>query len=206
MNENQEIETHYQKYLESNLHHEAGQSLVPILYGHGLAIEAKALAAYLEQGSGTTCYLPGDLWSDRICVISDDPPSSPELGDLWFDPVELNLAVFVPNPMQQSHHVASWNSIHPVYVWQYRTFLKLVQLGKKIEIFGTPIDYLSPARIESQKSLEFITDIYHDEALAYSSWMRKSLCGQSALKASYQKSSRYGKAVRLWKAIELQLT
>jgi hypothetical protein len=189
MNENQEIETYYQKYLESNLHHEAGQSLVPILHGHGLEIEAKALAAYLEQGSGTTCYLPGDLWSDRICVISDDPPSSPELGDLWFDPVELSLAVFVPNLMQQSHHVAGWNSTHPVYVWQYRTFLRLMQIGKKTEIFETPHDYLSPARIELQKSLDFVVGVYHDEALAYSGWMGKSLCGQGDLKATKEQLS-----------------
>jgi hypothetical protein len=183
MNENRELETHYQAYLESNLHPQAGQSLVPILRNHGLEIEAQALAAYLEHGSDATCHLPGDLWSDRICTISNNPPIDSTLGDLWFDPTELTLAVFVPNQQGQSRHVAGWNSTHPVYVWQYRTFLKLVQMGKKIEIFETPDSYLSPERIESQNSLDFVTDVYHDEALAYSNWIGKSLCGQGDLKA-----------------------
>jgi hypothetical protein len=184
MNENRELEIHYQEYLESNLDTKSSQSLVQTLRNHELEIEAQTLTAYLEQGSGATCRLTGDLWGDRVCIVSNDPPSSPKLGDLWFDPTELTLAVFVPNLQGQPSHMAGWNSTHPVYVWQYRTFLKLVQLGKRIEIFETPDSYLNPARIESQKSLDFITNIYHDEALAYSCWIGKNLCGQGDLRAA----------------------
>jgi hypothetical protein len=183
MSGKQSLETAYQGYLESTLATEAAKELIVALRQNGLEIESHALEAYCLEGSGVAFAAKG--WNaDRLCTVSLDPPTNAKPGDLWFDPVELNLAILIPNPEGVSHHVTSWVSTHPVYVWQYRTFQSLVKVGKKIEVFPTPDDYLTSRRVDSQASTDYVTNIYHDEAIAYSSWMRKSLSGKYELDAT----------------------
>jgi hypothetical protein len=176
------LETAYQDYLESGLSTKASEKLVHVLQQNGLELEARALETYGSFGSGATCVVKE--WNEnRSCTVALDLPINAKPGDLWFDPIELNLSVFIPNPMGRSEDVISWVSTHPVYVWQYRTFLDLVKVGEKTEIFSIPDDYLTHNRIEGQPSLAYVTDIYQDEALAYSSWMRKSLSDMSIINA-----------------------
>jgi hypothetical protein len=177
------LETAYQNYLESELASKSTERLIAVLAQYGLELEANALKVYLMEGSGTHFSAVG-LSTNCLCTISLDLPPNAKPGDLWFDPVELNFATLIPNPEGVSHHVKSWMSNHPVYVWQYRAFLNLIKIDKKIEVFNSPEDYLKSSRIENQESLSYITDLYHDEAVAYSSWMRKSLSGQGVLKAA----------------------
>jgi hypothetical protein len=182
MNAEQSLETAYQVYIESRLAAEAAKELVVVLKKSGLQLESDALESYCVEGSGATFVAKG--WNnDRLCIVSLDMPTNAKPGDLWFDPVELNLAILIPNPEGISHHVMSWVSTHPVYVWQYRTFLRLVKVGKKIEVFPNPDDYLTFSRVDNQDSLDYVTNIYHDEAIAYSSWMHKSLSGKFELNA-----------------------
>jgi hypothetical protein len=182
MDVEQSLETAYQVYLESTLAAEAARDLVVVLRKSGLQLESDALELYCVEGSGATFIAEG--WnSDCPCTVSLNIPTNAKPGDLWFDPAELNLAVLIPNPEGISHHVMSWVSTHPVYVWQYRTFLRLVKVGKKIEVFPTPDDYLNFSRVDKQDSLNYVTNIYHDEAIAYSSWMHKSLSGKLELNA-----------------------
>lgn len=181
MNTRFDLETAYQIYLENILAAEAAKELVVVLEQSGLELESLALKTYLIEGSGAVFI--AKCWNNRSCTISLDPPTSAKPGDLWFDPVELNLAILIPNSEGLSHHITSWVSTHPVYVWQYRTFLNLVELGEKIEVFSNPDDYLMSNRIDNQNSLDYVTNIYHDEAIAYSSWMHKGLSGQNELNA-----------------------
>lgn len=202
------LEAAYQNYLASNLESEEAEKLVVILEKNGLKIESRALEIYLAQGSGSKCIV--EELENRSCTVSLDLPTDSDPGDLWFDPVELNLSILIPNPEGISHHVKSWVSIHPVYVWQYRVFLSLVEIGKKLNSFSIPTDYLRASRTKIQNSLSYVTNIYHDEAIAYSSWMRKSLCGQSNLEAmkaylnSEELSSILPKTLKLWNSGEFQ--
>jgi hypothetical protein len=183
MNTKLNLETAYQIYLESTLDAKAANVLTLALEKNGLELESLALKTYFTEGSGAVCIAKG--WSNnRFCTVSLNPPARSNPGDLWFDPVELSLAILIPNPEGLSHHVTSWVSTHPVYVWQYRTFLNFVNLGDKIEVFPNPDDYLTPSRIDNQNSLNYITNIYHDEAVAYSGWMNKGLSGKNELNAT----------------------
>ncbi len=175
------LETAYQNYLASNLEIRATENLIIALEQNGLKAKSHALEMYLAQGSDKKFAV--EEWENRSCTASLDLPTKPESGDLWFDPVELNLSILIPSPQGTSHHVKSWVSTHPAFVWQYRAFLSLVEIGKKLDNFTIPTDYLRAGRIKNQDSLSYVTNIYYDEALAYSSWMRKSLCGQSILEA-----------------------
>jgi hypothetical protein len=205
-----EFERSYQAYLESDLHPQVGQVLIAVLQSHGLEIEAQGLSVYLEQGEGSTYYPKLDLWGSSVCTVGIDFPLDGKTGDLWFDPIELNLAVLVEHLPYQSHHVTSWISTHPVYVWQYRTFLRLVEVGEKTSPYALTDDYLCITRIESQASLDFITNIYHDEALAYLTWIGKGPCNQGQLEAaneqlnSSQMQSILPLPLRVWDGVEFQ--
>lgn len=183
MSNNQSLEVAYQEYLKSELSPGLAKELVEVLEQSNLELESHALRKYLMEGSGAKFTLMA--WGKSLsCTTSLDLPPNAEPGDLWFDPVELNLAILVPNPEGVSHHVKGWMSTHPVYVWQYKAFLNLVRIDKKVEVFAHPDDYLTSTRINNQSGLDYVTNIYHDEAIAYSSWMRKSLSGQFELNAA----------------------
>jgi hypothetical protein len=176
------LKSSYLLYLRSGLESVAAERLVIALENNKLELEAYALKTYLSKGSSSQCNIKS--WGNRPCTISLDLPENPEPGDLWFDPIELNLAILIPNSQRVSPHAKSWVSTHPVYVWQYQTFLSLVKIGKKIDLLPAPDDYLKNIRVQNQENQKYITDIYHNEAIAYSNWMRKSLCKQSDLEAA----------------------
>jgi hypothetical protein len=198
----------YLHYLESEFGSLETERLLEALDQSKLELEAHALRTYLVNGSGSQCNLKS--WGNRSCIVSVDLPENAEPGDLWFDPVELNLAILIPNPEGISHHVTSWISTHPVYVWQYLAFLFLAKIGRKLNPLPTPDDYLNSSRIHCQANLKPVTNLYQDEAIAYSLWMRKSLCGQENLSAakSYLKSDELDKILpaelKLWEGGEFQ--
>lgn len=202
------LEIAYQNYLEAELDGTAAENLIIALEQNDLTLESQALKTYLVEGSGAKCIV--ENWSNRSCTISLDPPINAEPGNLWFDPVELNLSVLIPNPEGISHHVKSLISTRSVRVWQYRAFLSLVKLGKKLDVFSVPDDYLNPRCFRKKDSLFCITGIYQDEALAYSTWMRKNLCGQIELNAakaflsSDEFISIFPLVLKLWESDDFQ--
>jgi hypothetical protein len=202
------LEILYKDYLESNLNFSIAERLVTVLKKNRLELESYALKTYLDKGSGSKISV--SEWGNRSCIISLNLPDNAEPGDLWFDPVELNLAILIPSPQDISHHLTSWVSTHPVYVWQYRAFLRLIKVGKKLDVFPSPDDYLTLKRIHNQPSLKYVSNLYQDEAIAYSSWMRKSLCGQSNLKAMQEYlslkelNSILPSTMKLWASGEFQ--
>jgi hypothetical protein len=204
------LEIAYRDYLAEELSKTSAETLADVLVQCGLETESYCLRTYLASGRDSNVDCRIGLWGKRRCTISLDLPEEAEAGDLWFDPVELNLSVLVPNPEGISHHVRSWVSTHPVYTWQYRAFLNLAELGNHLDVGKTPPDYLNPERFNSQNSLSFVVNLYQDEAVAYSSWMRKSLCGRNNLKAmsKYLDSTQLGNILpnklKLWTNEEFQ--
>jgi hypothetical protein len=202
------LEIAYQNYLENAFDSIATENLVAALEHYDLNLESQALKTYLNQGAGAKYTV--DIWNGRLCNISFEPPLNAQPGDLWFDLVELNLAILIPNPVGMSHHVTSWISTHPVKVWQYRTFLNLVEIGEKIDVFPAPLDYLNSIRFQGKDGLFCITDLYQDEALAYSGWMRKNLCGQMeaiaarAYLSSDEFSTIFPPILKLWESDDFQ--
>ena len=184
------LEQTFQKYLDSNLDPEIGKQLCSILPNFGLENEARSLQLYLESGNEVVGKIEGGIWSDRRYFVGPYPPVNCQPGDLWFDVIELTLMVLIPHQsdpemLEPNNNVLpAWVSTHPVYVWQFRAFLNLVKIGSKIIQIDSPSDYLLPHRFNSQKATDFVTNLYHDEAIAYATWFGKGMGGQFELQGA----------------------
>jgi hypothetical protein len=178
------LENLYRQYLQSQLNHQVAIELCQALSASGLTHEAQALKSYLKNGPEAICTFQEGLWKNRKCFTGSDKPVQAEPGDLWLDTTELTLAVLVPSRPDRSPDTAGWVSTHPVYVWQFRTFLSLVEIGKNIDIFPHAADCLMPDRFESMRSMDFVVNLYHDEALAYAGWFDKGLTDDFTLEAA----------------------
>ncbi len=184
MNNEKVLEKLYQHYLQSNLDYEIAIELCKVLGDSGLTDEAQALKHHINDGNKAVFIFKEGLWKNRKCFTGSNMPSEAEQGDLWLDTTELTLAILVPNRPDRSRHTKGWVSTHPVYVWQFRTFLNLVKIGQKIDVFPHASDYLMPERFESMSSMDFVFNIYHDEALAYALWFQKSLTDNFEIEAA----------------------
>jgi hypothetical protein len=143
--------------------------------------KGKALTAYLEART-TSLRRAGELnWNQRKCYSGLHPPRKPKLNDVWFDVVELTPMILVPSEDDPALDQACWLAMHPVYRWQFHGFLGCVKMGRKLIDVPSAPDYLSGERFEGTGRAEFITDLYHDEALAYAHWFGKFLSGQFEL-------------------------
>lgn len=169
-----QLASRFRDYLAFDLDVAAGIRLAGSLADAGLAKEAQALQAHLTNASGLTSW----RWDGRPCTISASLPPNPNPGDVWFDAVEITPMIMCPHPRRPTElYQASWVALHPVQYWQFRAFLELVKVGHKRTEFPHAPDYMDPARFAQQPPLSFVTNVYHDEALAYTAWFGKSLCG-----------------------------
>ncbi|MGE3807222.1 MAG: hypothetical protein AB7K24_21375 [Gemmataceae bacterium] len=165
----------YTQYHQSKLDFNAGREFSQILQRAGLFDESLALELYFRSENESVFAFQREPWTNRRCVVSLTPPVNAQFGDLWLDPVEVNVAVFVPNRPESSQQGIGWISRHPVQVWQFCTFLKLVRKGASRTEFPFPTDYLSSERFQGLSSTLFATNVYHDEAIAYAVWFGKWL-------------------------------
>jgi hypothetical protein len=172
------LEGAFTQYLQANLDPYAGKEFSQALRREGLVDEGLALQTYLNSGEVSACVFQRQPWAHRQCLVSPTPPVNARFGDLWLDTVEMNMSVFVPNKPGTSPHGLGWISTHPVCVWQFLTFLKLVRRGRVRTEFPFPADYLSLERFKGLSSASYVTDVYQDEAFAYSRWFGKWLSSQ----------------------------
>jgi hypothetical protein len=181
MNDQRLLEETFQNYLSSGLDKGAAREMCRVLDHSGLHNESKALEAYLDARV-ISIRRSGELdWNQRKCYSGPYPPTKPKLNDVWFDVVELTPMILIPSEDDPSLDRAFWLAMHPVYRWQFRGFLGCAKVRRKlIEVPSAP-DYLSAERFEGIGTTKYITDIYHDEALAYAHWFGKFLSGQFAL-------------------------
>jgi hypothetical protein len=144
----------------------------------GFSDEARALQQYAEFGPQSVYVTKMPPWTGRQCSCGPTPPEEARFGDLWFDPVELSLAVLVPNTPDSSDQAIVWISTHPVFAWQFRAFLRLVRRGRARTPLPFPNDYLCLPRFRGLAATQYVTDLYQDEALAYVRWFGKLLTSQ----------------------------
>lgn len=209
MSHKENIEKIYRHFLESELDPQVGKTLCQVLHQVGLHGEGQALEAYCKHNFQVIHDFEDSTWGKRRCFIGPDLPSQAEPGDLWFDIVELTSMILVPAPhTPMAAAMREWVSTHPVYVWQFRTFLSLVDWRLARKYFMNASDLMETNRFESMSSMAFITNVYHEEAVAYAHWFGKQLAGQFTLEAAREFSEpkefsgMLPQNVRLWDGAE----
>jgi hypothetical protein len=182
MNDQGVLEKTFQNYLRSRSDKGAAGEMCRVLDHSGLHNESRALEAYLEARA-ISVHRSGELdWDQRKCYAGPYPPSNPSLNDVWFDVVELTPMILIPREEEApSLDRAFWLAMHPVYRWQFKGFLECAKVRRKLIEVPSAADYLSAERFEGISPTKFVTDVYHDEALAYAHWFGKFLSGQFAL-------------------------
>ncbi|MGH2461500.1 MAG: hypothetical protein ACRDIY_21805 [Chloroflexota bacterium] len=178
------LEDLYRRYLASGLDPAVAGQLADVLERVGLTDVSLALSAYLRSGSGARFQLPTGLWAGHRCQAGPLLPTDAEPGDLWYDVVELTPMVLLPGPDPARVGSRRWVSLHPAYVWQFRTFRKLVDWRVASRYFLTVKDLLAPERFVVQGAFDDVANIYFEEALAYARWFGKFLARQFDLQAA----------------------
>jgi hypothetical protein len=181
MNDPELLEKTFSTYLSSSLDNGAAKEMCGVLDYSGLKDECKALEAYLEARTISSPNAGELHWGQRKCFSGPYPPPNPELNDIWFDVVELTPMLLIPKRDDPSIGRACWIAMHPVYQWQFNGFLKCVEVGRKLIEFPSAPDYLSTERFKKRDTTKIVTNIYHDEALAYVHWFGKFLTGHFEL-------------------------
>lgn len=207
MNEHGSLAKTFEDYLKSGLDSGATKEMCQALYYSGLHNESIALRKYLEAQAESADH-PIELnWNQRKCYAGLNPPPNPNPGDVWFDVVELTPMILIPQARDVSPP-ANWLAMHPVYEWQFKGFLGCVKVGGKRIEFEHPADYLSAKKFKDVGGTKFITDIYHDEALAYVGWFGKCLSDQFDLQdaRAFLNDNEFSMALppgmRLWSGME----
>lgn len=210
MNSDKEIEELYRSYLESALTKQTGKEFGQALQQIGLHREGQALEEYFDRSTTNTDSMRGDDWEGRPCFVGAHLPSQAKPGDVWFDIVELTPMVLVVSLDQATTDLYRWVSIHPVYVWQFRTFLHLADVKLVRQYFMKVADLFDSSRFIKMSSMDFVTNVYHEEAVAYAHWFGKYLCGQVELQLAQAslKPEEFLRAlpphIRLWDEAEAQ--
>jgi hypothetical protein len=205
------IEEHFKEYLESNLDPAMADTLASSLHRLGLHDESRALRMYVENGPGTEFHFEADPWSSHRCVLGTHPPRQAEPGLIWFDVVELIPMVLISEPNEDADR-AFLLSTHPAYVWQFLTFLRMVRFREVSTNFKRVDDLMSPDRFASMDRTAFVTDVYHEEAVAYAHWFGKYLCRRFDLRMAREVlsieefSSVLPYGMKLWDEVQYSLS
>jgi hypothetical protein len=180
----QNLEQLYQAFLESKLNPGVGRALAQVLHQTGLYDDSQLLAAYCDRGSHLISELKWGILGKRRCFVGTNLPLEADSGDLWFDVVELTPMLLVPAQNASSIDMREWISIHPAYIWQFKAFLKLVDWELVRKDFMNVTDLMDVNRFSFTNSLEYVTNVYHEESVAYAHWFGKQLAGQFTLEKS----------------------
>jgi hypothetical protein len=162
----------FSAYLQPGSGSIAAQELIQQLKGASLNEEAWALELFVLNEMKDIAIAKSNPWSNGKCSIGMFPPPGPSDSDMWFDAAELTPYLFVKERM-------SWFAIHPVYCWQYKGFLETVKFEMTGSVRATELEFLSTRseRIIRIPDVEYIRNIYHEEAAAYTKWFGKSMAG-----------------------------
>ncbi|HEX5745665.1 MAG TPA: hypothetical protein VFZ09_05445 [Archangium sp.] len=203
------IDSMYRQYLETRFAPGAVASLIGVLHQADLTDEAKALKAYFEGGPGVIYTAQKTPWLGRKCFVGAVLPGTAKPGDLWFDIVEMAMMVLVPGNNKADPKKWFWLSTHPAYLWQFKGFAALSRWRLRQQHFLKAKDLMSTdARFASVQETEFVSDVYHEEAVAYARWFGKFLCSQHVLQLAKEFLPRecfdsvLPKGVRFWSETE----
>ncbi len=202
------LEQSYQAYLQSIENVDVSLQLCNALSSAGLRAEAAALLSFIEQGGQTVVTIHDGAWCGRRCFVAPRLPLHAQPGDLWLDTREVTLMLLVADSDDLAPKWRSWISTHPVYMWQFRVFLRLVNWRLTQRYFMDAPDLLQLQRFDNADSMAFATDVYHEEAVAYAHWFGKFVCGQLQFQAASASLDRYllsqlvPSGMRLWQEAE----
>lgn len=172
------LEDAFVGYLGTALDARAARELVAALDAAGLGVEAAGLR---RAGAGDPVATGP---TGRRAFHGRRPPIEARAGDVWFDPVELVHMVLVPATPDLSGDVAGWVATRPCAVWQLRAFLRLAGVAGVVGAGRVPHGYLDPHRFAALNGHRAVTDVFHDEAIAYAHWFGKSITGRFTLQAA----------------------
>jgi hypothetical protein len=168
----------FAKYIASGRNTETNAHLCEALREAGFASEALGLELYRKRGPGATYVFQEPPWIGRQCYVGERPPNGANFGDLWLDVVELSVSVRIRNIPDTSMDGIGWIGTHPVWLWQYCAFLQLARVRRfRIEWAG-PDDFLTPDRFGEYGARDYASNVYREEASAYSVWFDRFLCHQ----------------------------
>lgn len=85
----------------------APDDLAEALVAAGCGVEADLWRAF-QQGR-PSIEVPDGRWAGCTAWLGPLPPASPERGDLWLDPVEIVVCLFIGD---------GWLALHPLRAWQ----------------------------------------------------------------------------------------
>jgi hypothetical protein len=207
--QSQKLEQAYQAFLESKLDSEIGRDLAQMLEQVGLTDDSHVLAAYCDCGSHVVSELEWGTFGKRRCFVGMNLPLEANSGDLWFDIVELTPMLLIPAQNTSSIDMREWVSVRPVFIWQFKTFLKLADWHLTKKDFMKVTDLMDINRFKStNNSMKYATNVYHEEAVAYAHWFGKQLTGQFALEnvRAFTTSAQFFRILpenlRLWDGAE----
>lgn len=169
------IEAQHQRFLESKLNSVTGLELSKALLECGLIDEATGIQAYVEHGDGARFALQSGAWAGEECIAGALSPLPQTAGQLWFDVVELCTMVLVPGRIHANMGMASWIRTSPVRSWQFRVFMNLVRWRPRNNPFMKVEDIMKNERFMKLYALDFVANVYHEEAVAYAHWFGKTL-------------------------------
>lgn len=195
--------TKYQQYLCSSTA-DTGLELSKALANYELPLHAEALSRYVKGESADSFRLTGP-WSSSKCYLTQSPPANAEPMDIWFDPFELSFMVRTINPLGYGKATIGWVSISPVFYWQYHVFQQLVKFNVRDDSF-LQVDDLLASRPFGIDKWDYVSDLYHEEAVAYAFWHGKWIASNlrfeaiSELLSSEQLDTILPKGMGYWDA------
>ncbi|MFV0460401.1 MAG: hypothetical protein ACK5MT_16695, partial [Actinomycetales bacterium] len=96
--------------------------LAESLRGAGEVRRAEFLTAFVTRGEHAVA---ADWWAPgAVCHVSLDLPVGPGMGDLWFDPLQVDFALAGPwvelsARLDEASPIDSWMALQVVRPWQF---------------------------------------------------------------------------------------
>ena len=185
----------YFRYLQNRQDHSAQAALLAQLADARYGLEADLFGQYIEHGLSVVNLAHG-LWAGRRASIGLELPSTAQVGDLWFDLLEMTAMillpaegpepgeVYAPEALARMSPFHGWMAVRPVANWQYATFLMLAKIGARQVQLPSTLRTLDVARILKGDQTDPVTGLTCAEALLYARWFGKGLCGQEEWQAT----------------------
>jgi hypothetical protein len=193
----------YAQYLSGARSKPEMATISRLLVSHGFERHGTFLSRFAEFGPFVDLTNP---LTGKKQSVGSSPPLDAEIGDGWFDVIELMPHIFIEDSSGENSFWPGWYPLHPVTKWQYLGFLmnfdyefKRIPRNSSRE---TP-DLFSILRLKKQVEEASIVDIYYFEASSYASWFGKGLVGENiiaveVLNNEELKSSMAPKNLNLW--------
>ena len=170
-------------YLSQGLDKQVLPLLSKYLSQEGFTATGKCLELWMTEEENTReAILEWGEFGKRKTIISSVLPEQAEAGDIWFDPIEIKPMILVLNFDGAENTRLTWVSIRPIYNWQYNAFLHLVKWQVSKKYFLKADDLMSEERNAGKNLFDVVSNVYHEEAMAYAHWFGKKLIGKYTIK------------------------